>query len=155
MIEIPLTQGKVALVDNEDYYWLNQWKWSAHYNYTKWYAVRNDKGKIVKMHRLIISAGIGDEIDHKDGDSLNNCRSNLRFVTRAQNLQNRRANRNSTSQYIGVYWENYTSKWCAAIKKDGKTKKIGRFDSEEDAARARDQVAKEWGFLKMNFPEEI
>lgn len=154
MIEIPLTQGKLALVDDKDFNWLDKWKWSAHYNNTKWYAVRNDKGKIIKMHRLIISAKVREEVDHIDGNSLNNCRSNLRLVTRAENLQNRSANHNSTSKFIGVYWENSTNKWCAAIKKDGKTKKIGRFNSGEDAARARDKVAKEWGFLKMNFPGE-
>ena len=151
---IELTQDKVALVDDGDYGWLMEFKWCAHFNGTKWYAVSRINARVIKMHRLIMDSEAAYingrhallEVDHQDGDSLNNQRYNLRWVTRAQNLRNRVANKNSTSQYIGVYFENYTQRWCAAIKIDGKTYKLGRFDSEHDAAVKRDIVAFDmWG----------
>jgi hypothetical protein len=155
MKEIQLTQGKTALVDDEDFETLSKRSWSAHWNYTKWYAVANINSKVTKMHRLIMKAETEDEIDHKDGNGLNNQKANLWFCTRAQNLQNRRANTNSTSQYVGVYFENWTNKWCAAIKKDGRTRKIGRYLTEEEAARARDKVALEvfGSHCRLNFPD--
>lgn len=120
-----------------------QWSWCAHWNGTKWYAVRRDEtsGKIIKMHKVLFSVEVGFEVDHVNGDSLDNQMSNFRQVTRAQNLQNRVANKNSTSQFVGVYWENWSSRWVAAIKKDGHTTKVGRFKSEHEAAVARDKAA--------------
>jgi len=99
MKKIPLTQGKLALVDDADYKWLNQWKWKViNCNYTC-YAARtiylgggrkNQKSGTIQMHRLILNAPINMEGDHKDGNGLNNQRSNLRLATSGQNSQNSR-----------------------------------------------------------------
>lgn len=160
---IELTQDKVALVDDEDYDVLMEHKWCAHWNYTKWYAVSRINAKVTKMHKFLLHSEAAYihgkyallEIDHVDGDGLNNQRNNLRWVSRTENLRNRVANKSSSSQYVGVYFEQYTQRWCAAIKVDGKTFKIGRFDNEYDAALARDKVALDmWGNIaKMNVLE--
>lgn len=85
MKEIPLTQGKVALVDDEDCERLNQFKWYALKRPNTWYAVRNvwveNKRTAISMHREIMDASRGQEIDHKNGDGLYNLKVNLRFCT--------------------------------------------------------------------------
>ena len=97
MKQLNLTLGLVAVVDDEDYEWLNKWKWSAlQAGPNRFYAVRgiNNKGKTKTflMHREILKLkrGDGKEVDHVDRDSLNNQRSNLRIVTRKENCANRR-----------------------------------------------------------------
>src|SRR5688572_4947824 len=104
MKEIPLTQGKVALVDDEDYEWLNRWKWTfQECKSGNGYAVRYSRGRREYMHRLVLNAPTGTEIDHvATGDTLNNQRTNLRVCTRAQNLANRNIGKNNTSGYKGV-----------------------------------------------------
>lgn len=95
MKTIPLTQGKVALVDDEDYEELSRFKWCATKNRRgKFYAVRGGPragggSPTVQMHVVIAGTPAGMDTDHIDGDSLNNQRSNLRICTRAENLSNR------------------------------------------------------------------
>jgi hypothetical protein len=79
---IPLTQGKFAIVDNADFDWLNQWKWYAVKSYNTWYARRFSS---IPMHRQIMSAPSGTEIDHRNHNGLDNRRQNLRFSTSAEN----------------------------------------------------------------------
>ncbi|HEY1248828.1 MAG TPA: HNH endonuclease [Nitrososphaera sp.] len=155
-MEIPLTQGKVAIIDDEDYDLISQYKWCAHWNGTRWYAISATGGHRVRMHRLLIDVPEGYEVDHINGDSLDNRKQNLRVVTRAKNLQNREANKNSTSKYIGVYLESGTGKFRAALKKNGITYRGGRYKTEEEAAKARDILAlQHFGQdCKLNFPED-
>ena len=93
--EMPLTKGKVAIVDADDYEWLSQWKWSARFCNSIWYAVRGStcggKRKDFSMHREILGlrAGDGREVDHINRNSLDNRRINLRVSTRKENCANR------------------------------------------------------------------
>lgn len=110
MKRIPLTQGKVALVSDEDYEYLMQWKWYARRAGKTFYAGRHVrlklKQKVFHMHRVIAERlGILEAPDHKDRNGLNNQRSNLRAATISQNKANRGRNKNNTSGYKGVYWD--------------------------------------------------
>lgn len=164
MKEIPLTQGKVALVDDEDYEWLNQWKWKAHRFAKKWYACRTQRvglrseNKFVTwlMHRKLLKLEDPSIFsDHRDGNGLNNQRHNLRVATGAQNAQNIRTKAGGTSKYRGVSWQKKNQNWIAQIKCGGKHMHIGSFQTQKEAAQAYDRKAKELHgeFANLNFPE--
>lgn len=107
MKKIPLTQNQFALVDDEDFDYLNQWKWcvispSGKGPTKKYYAFRKMHGKNVYMHRLILNPDKNVVTDHIDSDGLNNQRYNLRKVTYKQNRQNARGNANALIKYKGV-----------------------------------------------------
>lgn len=111
------------------------------------------------MHRLIAGAGPDKQVDHANGDGLDNRLLNLRLATRSQNQANRgkqrgRGRAESTSPYKGVYWDTTRRRWSAMITVDGKRIGLGRFDSEEAAGRAYDLMALgAWGmFARLNFP---
>jgi hypothetical protein len=140
--EIPLTRGLVALVDDEDYEYLSQFKWSAD---KKGYAVRRiqhparpDKQATLRMHRVILGLDFDDPRmgDHDDGNKANNRRYNLRIATSSQNQQNKGANRNNTSGYKGVSFEKRKQRWVANIKVQGKKKYLGSFKTPELAHSA-------------------
>lgn len=166
---ITLTQGKVTLVDAEDFEWLSRWSWYAHKRKRKtgeyaWYAVRKEPdGRMIYMHREIMAAPRGMDVDHKFGDGLDNRRSELRLATRRQNLQNRRhAQGGKTSRFRGVSWWARDGNWRAqgamgAIKPNGHARHVslGYFATEEAAARAYDAAARlHFGeFASLNFPE--
>lgn len=149
MKTIPLTRGKVAIIDDEDYEFLMQWKWYARMDLRTgaFYAERNSKSansKRIKisMHRVI--SGVEDGklfVDHIDRNTLNNCRYNLRIATRSQNLANRESHKKCTSKYLGVcrYPHN---KWQASIRKDRIRINLGIFKNEIDAALAYNNAAK-------------
>lgn len=148
--EIPLSQGKVAIVDAADFDWLSQWKWSAMKvgrkgAPPKFYAVRvtkkgktDGKPKMILMHRLISGAEEGKVADHRDLDTLNNCRLNLRVCTQAGNSLNQKGHRDrGGSRFKGVWWHRKNLKWCA----DFRGRYLGSFDTEELAAAAYDKAA--------------
>jgi len=149
MKEIQLTKGKVVVVDDDDYEWLNRWKW--HYNGR--YAVRWEGKKNIYMHREIMKTPGGMETDHINRDSLNNCRSNLRICTHAENIQNRNKQSNNTSGYNGVYWHKKAKKWVAGIRINQVRIYLGVYSIKEDAAKTYDQAARKlFGeFAKTNF----
>lgn len=152
MREIPLTQGKVALVDNADYDWLNQHKWHANEDCSgNFYAARNlplGNGKYyhIRMHRQILGLKRGDkrEIDHKNHKTLDNRRINIRICTHQQNLMNHKLHSNTSSKYKGVYWDKQHKKWRARIYIKGKRKHLGRFEDEKQAALAYNEAAKKY-----------
>lgn len=147
MKEIPLTRGLITLVDDDDFEWLNQYKWYAAPNHNTVYARKavyngkNDKTS-VPMHRLILNTPKGFETDHIDGDGLNNQKSNLRIVTRRQNLQNQHRKIPKTSKYPGVFWHKGDGAWRAKITINGVMKFLGNF-SDEFAAHSAYMIALE------------
>lgn len=150
---IALTQGYLALVDADDFEWLNQYKWTALVTGGNVYAIRNEKGKVILMHREIMQPPKGMVVDHIDGHGWNNLRLNLRTCTRRQNLCNTRP-RGGRSQYKGVRYEKRREKWIAEITHKGKKHYLGAFDDEIEAAKAYDRKAVElFGeFARLNFP---
>jgi len=139
---IPLTQGKSAMVNDEDFDLLNSFKWFAHKMPNTSYAERwfpgyvNGVRVVCRMHHAVIGEPpSGYEVDHIDGNGLNNCRENLRFVTRRQNMQNN-VNAVTTSRLPGVSWDKKRRKWKAYIKVNGIHKDIGRFMTEAGAFSA-------------------
>lgn len=144
MKHIPLTQGQQAIVDDEDYDWLNQWKWHARKDCKTYYVVRKDKQVAVLMHRHIfgLTKGDGEETDHRNGNGLDNRRENLRICTHSQNHQNRHAVCGN-SKYKGVCYHISNKKWLVHIKLNGQQIHIGYFDDEIEAAKAYDAKALE------------
>jgi hypothetical protein len=138
MKEIKLTQGFVTQVDDEDYEFLNQWKWCAAKYKDNYYAVRSVRtGKNVrhiKMHRLLLKVTNNIWTDHVDGNSLNNQKVNLRTATASQNACNRGLYNNKTSKYKGVFYSKERKKcWRVLVAIDGKNLPSKGFEKEEDA----------------------
>ncbi len=144
--EIQLTQGKVAIVDDEDFDFLNQFNWQANKNGNTFYVNRNfrisnnKQGKIY-MHRLILNAKKEYVIDHIDGDALNNQKNNLRICTHAENMRNSQIPINNTSGYKGVSYNKRYKKWEAHISFNNKLLNLGSFIDPIDAARAYNAAA--------------
>jgi hypothetical protein len=136
---IPLTQGQVCIVDDEDYEILNKWKWYATWSqFTRsYYAARNGREKPRKhilMHREILGLKHGDKRqgDHvESGQTLDNRRVNLRIATREQNCANARLNRDSTTGLKGVTWHKGSKKFRARITVHGKQINLGDFDDKQ------------------------
>ncbi len=146
MKQIKLTQGKVAIVDDEDFEELSKYKWWARKSRGAWYAMRAtylDGQHTLLMHRAIMNAQKGQMLDHKNGNGLDNRHSNLRFCTHSQNQHNQRRRRNGTSRYKGVHWHAHTQKWFSQIRLNNTSYYIGVYKSEIDAAKAYDAKAKE------------
>jgi hypothetical protein len=144
MKTIPLTKGKVAQVDDNDYEWLSQSHWFAANVHGYYYAAREIKGKVYLMHRVILGLDVGDPTvaDHIDHNGLNNTRANLRKATRQQNCANR-LNQAHTSRYKGVMFWKERGKWRARIRHLGHSTSLGLFATELEAAKAYDAKALE------------
>jgi hypothetical protein len=158
MKEIPLTQGYEAIVDDDDYEDLVQFKWHIHKDQWNIYAshyLPSGRGQ-ESMHRRILNAQRGQQVDHINHNGLDNRKENLRFCTNAQNQMNQKKHRNCGSKFRGIYWHKGDRAWRTHIKIEGKQRTIGHFKSELEAARAYDVKAKEaFGeFANLNFPNE-
>lgn len=159
---IPLTQGKVALVDDGDYEKVADKKWYAARYGNLWYAQREervspDQTRCIKLHQIILSPKEGYDTDHKNGEGLDCRRKNLRYAREIQNGQNKRKPlrvAGTTSQYKGVCWAKDRHKWRAAIRVNWKLINLGGFDNEEQAARVYDAAAVKYfaNFAQLNFP---
>lgn len=140
MKEIPLTQKKSALVDDEDYPELSKYRWHVAKQRTgNYYAIRNSprengKQQTIRMHRVILGTPTGMDTDHINGNGLDNRRENLRIVTARGNAQNLHIPK--TSKYVGVSWDDPNRKWVARIKIREKCRNLGYFDDEKDASAA-------------------
>ncbi|MGA2680061.1 MAG: HNH endonuclease [Sedimentisphaerales bacterium] len=158
--KIHLTEGKYALVDPGDFYWLNSFDWFTKKNSKSFYAVRMDNesakwGKIVTMHRQIMGFPEGFVVDHRNLFGLDNRRSNLRIATRSQNNCNKIQDKiGCTSKYRGVHWVKMDKRWRAHIQFQGKFISLGYFKNEIAAARAYDEAARKYHgeFARLNFP---
>jgi len=164
--EIPLTKGYVAVVDAADYEDLSRLKWYADVKYLPngsvrtVYAARRAGRRTERMHGRLFP-GV-EQVDHRDGDGLNNTRANLRAANHALNGRNQRLRSDNTSGYKGVSWDKENCAWVAQIgvgaRLDGcRVQFLGRFPTAKEAARAYDRAATErFGeFAALNFPGEV
>jgi len=157
MKEIKMKRGFVAMVDDEDYEHLNQWKWHVLITNKNIYArrdIRGEVGQTTKMHRLIMNAPKDKEVDHIDHNGLNKQKSNLRICTHAQNCMN--VNPVGKSRYLGVCLTrngNGNPIIRSTIRTGEKRITIGQFKTEIEAAKAYDKMAKKYhgDFANLNF----
>ncbi len=160
MKKIELTQDQVALVDDADFDDLNQWKWHAHKDPARAIGYQFDAQRkvviageraVLYMHRYLMNPTSDQQVDHIDGNPLNNQRSNLRLCTNQQNNRNVGKRRDNTSGHKGVTWHVKNAKWRSRIQIDGKETHLGYFDDISDAAQAyKDAAAKYFGDFARN-----
>ena len=151
---VPLTKGKVALIDAGDGEVIGRHSWSAAWTGRRWYARRGyNNGTHVYMHRAILETPAGLDADHRNGDSLDNRRANLRNASESENMANRSKQRNNPSGYKGVRKHDEGNRFKAYIGFNRKKETIGWFDTAEAAARAYDERARELHgeFAQTNF----
>lgn len=140
MEKIILSRGLVSTVDDEDYDIFNKIKWCAVKNRNNWYAINGSGKNKIWLHRIILKCPKGMYVDHKDGNSLNNMRLNLRVSSASQNSANRNPWKNKSSKYLGVYVCR-GGKFSVQSRKDGKLYYGGEFKTQEEAAIAYNNLA--------------
>lgn len=157
MKKIQLTQGKIALVDDCDFEELSKYNWCVSERYNTSYAKRGfgKPHRTLLMHRVIMNAKKGQEIDHRDGNGLNNQKENLRFCNHSENLYNQSLQKGKSSQFKGVYWQKENKNWVSRLKINGRNISLGSFENEISAAKAYDYAAiKHFGeYSRPNFPQ--
>ena len=145
--------GKFALVDEEDFDRVSTRQWWYH---NAGYAVCKTLGikprRVLYMHRVILNAREDQEVDHANGNPLDNRRSNLRLCTHSENAFNKRMMKNNTSGFKGVGWDKANQKWTAIISMNGKSIHLGRFPDAEDAALSYNEAATKYfgKFARIN-----
>lgn len=145
---ISLTKGKHAIVDNDDYNMLLEYSWYSNESSSHPYAYRSqwvsgeNRSVEIPMHHVVMGCGgEGKEVDHINGDGLDNRKENLRFVTRAQNNWNQKSRKFTSSKYKGVGWNKRRKYWESYIQVDNKKHHLGSHQNEEMAALAYDLSA--------------
>jgi len=133
MKTIALTKGYVAQVDDADFEWLNQFKWTTCVSPNTVYAYRKINNKTVGMHQFILNPPPGFEPDHIDGDGLNNQRFNLRLATHKQNCANSKIRKDNTSGVKGVTWRDRDKRWRVTLQ----YRHVGNFNTLAAAKVAR------------------
>jgi hypothetical protein len=161
LIRVSLGGERHAVIDESDAELILVHKWWARRSFNTWYAcarIGGDDGvrRLIDMHRLIMGKPPATMVDHRDGDGLNNRRSNLRLCTPSQNQQNRRRDARNTSGYRGVTYHKQVGKWQAQLMHEGRMHYLGVFCDPRDAALAYDAMAIErfGDFANLNFPEQ-
>jgi hypothetical protein len=145
--QITLTQGKIALVDDDIYEAIGHLKWYARKDKNRYYAVRNfqkSKGQrgAIYLHHIVIGYPLDNqEVDHIDGDGLNNQRNNLRIVTNRKNQQNTNNHRNG--RLVGCYFHKRVNRWQARIVINGRQQSLGYFDTEIEASKVYENACNE------------
>lgn len=161
---IPLTRGLVTVIDQQDAdlgvaLWWAHPDGGGHIDAAR--GVRSGDGKKTEyLHRVILARKLrrplrpGEQVDHIDGNPLNNRRANLRPASHAQNIRNRRVPMTNASGFKGVHWRRGAGKWRAVIRHNGQQRHLGYFNSRIEAARAYDDAARDLfgAFAALNFP---
>jgi len=157
MKTILLSQGSYAIVDDSDFHLVSKLNWHLNKKTNVHLYAKSSKkinGKQIHMHRLIMNANKGEEVDHINHNGLDNRRSNLRIVNSFQNHQNSKKQINSASIYKGISYAKDHKKWRARIWVDGKKIHLGYFKNEIDAAKAYDRAAlkyySEYAYINFN-----
>lgn len=160
-MQIRLTRGLVATIDEQDAH-LAKSKWNVLPSkgsgfYAKRAPTKEERARglnNVLLHRVILDAPAGVDVDHINGDGLDNRRANLRLATESENLRNQGKHKNNKSGYKGVHL--YKGKWVAQIQHHGRHHHLGVYDDPVEAARAYDKAANELHgtFAKPNFPDK-
>jgi hypothetical protein len=148
MKKIHLINGPVARVSAEDFARLSRFQWRAkrikgRYVYVARSDPRNPR-KPIYMHRQVLRARRGRQVDHVNGNGLDNTRRNLRLCNYCQNQYNRHSQKNNTSGFIGVNWNINKQAWEARIQAKGVRRFLGWFSSVVKAAGARDAAARKF-----------
>lgn len=153
VLAFPLTHGGVAYVDAIDAELIASRKWRVD---SRGYVVGSFDNRRRLLHRLLLNAPAGIEVDHIDRDKLNNRRSNLRLCTRHENARNV-GNTRGRSRFKGVSWHARSERWRAHICADCVVRFLGSYRDETDAARAYDLAAVRLhgAFAVLNLPERI
>lgn len=134
---IPLSQGKFAIVDEDNFDALSEHNWMYSHGYAKRNFVKeNGKKTTIYLHRVILGAEKGQIVDHKNGNPLDNRKTNIRICSQSENLFNKRIQSNNKSGYKGVAWNKEKKKWQAQARFCGKRYSIGYFQTKEEAAKA-------------------
>lgn len=165
MREIPLTRGKVTLVDEEDFDLVSAFRWRASPSVHKgeiigWYAARsaprNERPSTIYLHRFLLGVGPDKYVDHRDHDGLNNRRENIRECSHSQNLANQRCNLGG-SGYRGVHLDRRYGTYIAQIEVEGRRWRSPTTKDPIAAARSYDREARRaFGeFAILNFPDEV
>jgi hypothetical protein len=155
---VTLTRGCHAVIDAEDAPKVAQYNWCAfprgHLMYARACIQVNGKPRALFLHQLVMGKCYGLDVDHIDGDPLNNRRSNLRLATRAQNICNSRKRRRAklSSVYKGVAFLHKNQRWWSRIRVEDRDRSLGCYATPEDAARAYDAAADHYfgEFAKTN-----
>ena len=155
MKTLPLSRGAITVVDDDDFEWAAQYKWTlSHQGYAYRFDRTGDRPVLQLLHRLILDAGEGEHVHHKDGDKLNNQRHNLEKIAgRRHTHQHQGPQGPRKGQYKGVCKPSGRRLWLAQI--GGRF--IGYYETAEQAAEAYDQRAYlRWGDQAyLNFPDQL
>lgn len=155
MKELRLDALHVAIADDADFEMLSHWKWTWEGRYAIRRETRGGRPRVCYMHRMILLPEDGQQVDHVNGNKLDNRRCNLRLASKSENQANSAPRSETSSPFKGVSRVSGRECWRAYICSAGSYIHLGHFASENDAARAYDDAARRlFGeFARTNFPE--
>lgn len=145
MKKILLTKGQYALVDDQDFEWLNQHKWYCSHGYAVRYAGGGRKNRVIKrMHRVVNKTPEGKITDHINRNKLDNRRNNLRSANKSENGLNAKLRVDNTTGHKGIYRDKSRDKWVAELFRNGKNLLKKRFDTKEEAIAKRKEMESQY-----------
>jgi hypothetical protein len=152
MKKISVSGGRFAIIDDDDYTLISQYTWTYHSAGYAYRTTPRPNPKMILMHRHVMNAESGIEVDHINGNRLDNRKSNLRFCTSTQNKANMKIRKDNTTGYKGVSIDKRNGKFQAYININGKRCSLGMYNKLDDAAKAYNKKAVELfgDFARLN-----